>query len=60
MGNKYVALEPGAEEKMLEPGGQIMHTQSSINLEDLVSRYVFGAPKKEPAEGGAEGRKSAP
>jgi len=46
LGNKYVALEPGADETLLKAGGEITHTQSAINLEDLVSRYIFSGSKK--------------
>lgn len=42
LGGKYLSLAPGAEDKMLADGGQITLTQSSMNLEDLVSRFVFG------------------
>lgn len=45
VGSRYVALQPGAEEKFLEPGGRITHTQSTINIEDLISRYVFKGSK---------------
>lgn len=41
LGNKYLALTPGADEKMIPDGGAITRTQSAINLEDLVSRYIF-------------------
>lgn len=50
LGNKYVDLQPGAEEKLLGPGGRITHTQSAINLEDLLSRYIF-----QKSDGRAEG-----
>lgn len=51
LGNKYVALTPGADEKILAPGGEITHTQSAINLEDLVSRYIFSTPAKKDGKG---------
>jgi phospholipid/cholesterol/gamma-HCH transport system substrate-binding protein len=60
LGNKYVALTPGADEKILAAGGEITHTQSAINLEDLVSRYIFSTPAKkdgksqDPEKTGAE------
>ena len=41
LGSKYIALTPGAEDKLIPQGGDITHTQSAINLEDLVSRYIF-------------------
>lgn len=46
LGGKYVALEPGADETMLANGDQITHTQSAINIEDLVSRYIFSSEGK--------------
>ena len=41
LGSKYIALTPGAEDKLIAQNGEITHTQSAINLEDLVSRYIF-------------------
>jgi len=51
LGSKYVALEPGADEKLLRTGGEITHTQSAINLEDLVSRYIFSGSSKKDNKG---------
>lgn len=47
LGNKYVKLEPGAEEKMLASGGFIPHTQSSVNLEELIGKMAFGSVDKD-------------
>jgi phospholipid/cholesterol/gamma-HCH transport system substrate-binding protein len=58
LGSKYVALEPGAEEKLLQQGGEITHTQSAINIEDLISRYIFSGSSKKDNKGGSD--KSAP
>jgi phospholipid/cholesterol/gamma-HCH transport system substrate-binding protein len=41
LGGKYLDLTPGGEEKTLAPGGQIKITQSSINIEDLLGKFVF-------------------
>jgi len=41
LGDKYIRIEPGAEETMLEEGDTIEYTQSSISFEDLIGRYVF-------------------
>ncbi|MEO1089107.1 MAG: outer membrane lipid asymmetry maintenance protein MlaD [Pseudomonadota bacterium] len=41
LGGRYVALAPGGDDVALQPGDQISFTQSSINLEDLVGRFVF-------------------
>jgi phospholipid/cholesterol/gamma-HCH transport system substrate-binding protein len=43
LGGKYLKLVPGGDEKMLPPGGQVTITQSSINIEELLGKFVFGA-----------------
>jgi phospholipid/cholesterol/gamma-HCH transport system substrate-binding protein len=41
LGEKYLALVPGASDKMLPPGGEIEHTQGSVDLIGLVGRLIF-------------------
>lgn len=41
MGGRYLAIEPGADDNMLEPGGEIKFTQPSVNLEDLIGKMIF-------------------
>lgn len=41
MGEKYVQITPGGEEEMLEDGGKITFTQSSVNLEELIGKFMF-------------------
>jgi phospholipid/cholesterol/gamma-HCH transport system substrate-binding protein len=43
LGGNYVSLEPGGEEDMLKPGGSIQYTQGSINVVDLLGRFIFSA-----------------
>jgi phospholipid/cholesterol/gamma-HCH transport system substrate-binding protein len=43
LGGNYVALEPGGEEDIIEPGGEILYTQGAINVVDLLGRFVFSA-----------------
>jgi phospholipid/cholesterol/gamma-HCH transport system substrate-binding protein len=43
LGGNFVALEPGGEEEMIQPGGQINFTQGSINVVDLLGRFIFSA-----------------
>ncbi len=55
-GDKYLALEPGNEDKTIPPGGQIEHTQSPMSLESLIGQYIFSQqPAKKPEEGGGGG-----
>jgi len=42
IGDKYVSLTPGGAEEIIGPQGEIIETESSINLEELVSKYIFG------------------
>lgn len=43
LGEKYVALTPGAEEKTLAEGDRIVDTESSVDIESLLSRFAFGS-----------------
>ena len=57
LGGKYMALEPGAEDEMIQPEGQIQYTQASLNLEEMIGKFIFSAAgdgKGEKKEGSAE------
>ena len=41
LGNKYISIDPGAEDKMLDNNSYIMFTQSSVNLETLIGKMIF-------------------
>lgn len=43
LGDPYVAIEPGGADLMLEPGDEITYTQSSINVGDLIGKFIGGA-----------------
>ena len=43
LGSNFVALEPGGDEEMILAGGQIDFTQGSINVVDLLGRFIFSA-----------------
>jgi phospholipid/cholesterol/gamma-HCH transport system substrate-binding protein len=42
LGGKYVSIVPGEEEQKIKDLGQITVTQSSVQLEDLLGRVMFG------------------
>jgi phospholipid/cholesterol/gamma-HCH transport system substrate-binding protein len=46
LGEKFIALKPGASGTELKPGAVIIDTQSSVDLEDLIAKFVFGAADK--------------
>lgn len=41
LGGRYLALEPGASDDMLGPGGKIDYTQAPQNLEQLLGQFIF-------------------
>ncbi|MEX1111081.1 MAG: outer membrane lipid asymmetry maintenance protein MlaD [Chthoniobacterales bacterium] len=43
IGDKYIALAPGAEEEFLEPSARIIMTESAVELESLISKMAFGS-----------------
>lgn len=43
LGANFVSLEPGGEEEIIPPGGQITFTQGAINVVDLLGRFIFSA-----------------
>lgn len=46
LGEKYVALVPGADEEKIPTNGQIEFTQSSISLESLIGKFMFDSAEK--------------
>lgn len=42
IGDKYISISPGSEQELLKEGDVIEFTQSSVNLEGLISKFIFG------------------
>ena len=42
IGDRYISITPGGAEEEIGPHGEIFETESAINLEELVSKYIFG------------------
>lgn len=42
LGAKFVALLPGSDERSIPEGGVIVDTESSVDIETLLSRFAFG------------------
>jgi phospholipid/cholesterol/gamma-HCH transport system substrate-binding protein len=54
LGDKFIALEPGADEEVLKNGDTIGMTQSPPGLEQLLGQVIFSINKQsgdKPAEG---------
>jgi phospholipid/cholesterol/gamma-HCH transport system substrate-binding protein len=42
IGDKYIKIDPGGSDEQLKNGDRITETEASIDLEELISKYVFG------------------
>jgi phospholipid/cholesterol/gamma-HCH transport system substrate-binding protein len=42
IGEKFVQISPGGSEKIIKPNGKITEVEPPIDLEELLSKYVFG------------------
>lgn len=42
LGENFIGLLPGAEEKMLKNGDLLKKTQSAMSLEDLIGQFIYG------------------
>ena len=41
IGDKYVKIKVGGSEEYVDEGGELLETESAIELEELVSKYIF-------------------
>jgi len=51
LGDKYVGIEAGGDEKNLQAGGLIKMTQSAIVLENLIGQFLYNKAGESPKEG---------
>ena len=42
IGDKFIKLRPGGSEIMLKENGKIRETESAIDIEELVSKFIHG------------------
>jgi len=42
IGDKYIRISQGGSDVLLKDGGRISETESAIDLEEMVSKYIFG------------------
>jgi len=42
VGEKYIEITPGGSEKMIQPGERIRETQPPVDVEQLISKFIFG------------------
>jgi phospholipid/cholesterol/gamma-HCH transport system substrate-binding protein len=56
LGSSYLSISPGGDDSMLKDGGQITHTQGSVDLMGLVGRFINSGGG---GQGGQQGQKPA-
>jgi phospholipid/cholesterol/gamma-HCH transport system substrate-binding protein len=57
LGDQYIGLEPGGDEKNFAAGETIKQTQSAVVLENLIGQFLFN---KAAEAGGGEGGEKKP
>lgn len=50
LGDQYIGLEPGGDDKMLNNGDTIKMTQSAVVLENLIGQFLYNRAAEGPAE----------
>ena len=46
LGTKYMSLVPGGADEIIDAGGEIRFTQSSVSLEQLIGKFMFSGDDK--------------
>jgi phospholipid/cholesterol/gamma-HCH transport system substrate-binding protein len=57
LGEQYLGLEPGAEEKVLVAGDTIASTQSAMVLESLISQFLYSKAAEGSSADAGKGKK---
>jgi len=42
IGDKFIQMKPGGSDGIVAAGGRIRETESSVDLEELISKYIHG------------------
>ena len=42
IGEKFIAISPGGDDEVIVDGGAIVDTEPAVDLEQLISKFVFG------------------
>jgi phospholipid/cholesterol/gamma-HCH transport system substrate-binding protein len=57
LGEQYVGIEAGADEKVLAAGDTITTTQSAVVLENLIGQFLYNKAAEGPASPGTAAKK---
>jgi phospholipid/cholesterol/gamma-HCH transport system substrate-binding protein len=47
IGDRYIRMLPGGSDTIIPPGGLIIETESPIDIEEMIGKYVFGGVSSE-------------
>jgi phospholipid/cholesterol/gamma-HCH transport system substrate-binding protein len=50
LGDQYIGLEPGGDDKNLAEGDAIKMTQSAVVLENLIGQFLYNKAAEPPAD----------
>ncbi len=50
LGSKYLAITPGGDDQNLKDGEEIQFTQSTVNFEELLGKFIFSSNEKKEAK----------
>jgi phospholipid/cholesterol/gamma-HCH transport system substrate-binding protein len=54
LGDQYIGLDPGGDDKNLQPGDTIKMAQSAVVLEDLIGKMLYDKAAEPPKDGAAK------
>jgi phospholipid/cholesterol/gamma-HCH transport system substrate-binding protein len=57
LGSNFVSLVPGADEKVIAPGGEVRFTQAPVNLVQMLGKFIFNSAE---SQAGGQGSGAAP
>ncbi len=60
LGDQYVGIQPGGSPDMFEDGGEFVLTQSSMQLEDLIGKFLVSGSPDKPADKDASKQEATP
>lgn len=47
LGDQYIGLTPGGDDKVLTDGSEIIYTQSAVVLEELISKFLYSSASEQ-------------
>ena len=60
LGGNFISLVPGAEDKVVAPGGELRFTQAPVNLVQMLGKFIFNSAGGESGQGSGSGGAASP